>query len=62
MTVEALDRLELRGVVKSVALQQQSTTAGANYPTVISLEGPNPNLRPGMTVRITFLDQADANR
>lgn len=59
VTVEALDGLELRGFVKSVALQQQQSASGAtNYPVVIDLGGPNPNLRPGMTVRIRFPDQS----
>lgn len=57
MTVEALDGLELRGFVQSVSLQQQTTAGVGNYPVVIDLRGPLPDLRPGMTVRITFVDQ-----
>jgi multidrug efflux pump subunit AcrA (membrane-fusion protein) len=55
LTVEALDRLELKGVVRSVALEPRTTTAGdEHYPVVIDLAGWPPNLRPGMTTRITF--------
>jgi multidrug efflux pump subunit AcrA (membrane-fusion protein) len=59
MTVEALDRATMRGFVKSVSLQQQTVAGGSNYPIVIDLAGPYSNLRPGMTVRVTFLE-ADA--
>ncbi len=55
MTVEALDQVTLRGFVRTVALQQQTTSSGSNYPVVIDLAAANPELRPGMTVRITFL-------
>jgi multidrug resistance efflux pump len=54
MTVEALDQVQLHGLVKSVALEQQHSASGSNYPVVIDLAEPNPNLRPGMTVRIIF--------
>jgi multidrug efflux pump subunit AcrA (membrane-fusion protein) len=57
MTVEAVDRLQLRGFVRSVALQQRQSAEGLrNYPVVIALGSPNASLRPGMTVRITFLE------
>jgi multidrug efflux pump subunit AcrA (membrane-fusion protein) len=54
MTVEALDQAQVRGFVKTVALQQQQSASASNYPVVIDLAGSNPSLRPGMTVRITF--------
>lgn len=54
MTVEALDQAPLRGFVKTVALQQQQSASGSNYPVVVDLAASNPDLRPGMTVRITF--------
>ena len=41
--------------VDTVALTQQTSSAGvANYPVVIRLFANDPDLRPGMTVRITF--------
>jgi multidrug efflux pump subunit AcrA (membrane-fusion protein) len=55
MTVEALGGRRLAGSVDTVALSQQTTSAGvANYPVVIRLFANDPNLRPGMTVRIVF--------
>ena len=55
MTVEALDGRKLVGIVDTVALVQQTSSAGvANYPVVIRLVGSDPDLRPGMTVRIVF--------
>jgi multidrug resistance efflux pump len=57
MTVEALDQVALGGFVRSVSLQQQRASGSDHYPIVIDLASPNPNLRPGMTVRVTFLEQ-----
>ncbi len=55
MTVEALDGRKLPGTVETVALVQEASSAGvANYPVVIQLAGNDPDLRPGMTVRIVF--------
>jgi HlyD family secretion protein len=58
MSVEALDQVTLDGVVRSVSLQKQRSASGDHYPVVIDLATPNPNLRPGMTVRVTFLEKA----
>ena len=53
--VDALDRRELPGYVATVALQAQTTTAGDDYyPVVIDLLEPAADLRPGMSVRVTF--------
>lgn len=55
MTVEALDGRKLTGTVDTVALVQQTSSAGvSNYPVVIRLDSGDPDLRPGMTVRIVF--------
>jgi hypothetical protein len=55
MTIEALGGRRLSGTVDTVGLTQQTSTAGvANYPVVIRLFASDPDLRPGMTVRITF--------
>lgn len=55
MTVEALDGRRLDGTVDTVALVQQSSATGVtNYPVVIRLSGNDPDLRPGMSVRVVF--------
>ena len=55
MTVEALDGRKLEGTVDTVALAQQTSSGGVtNYPVVIRLLGSDPDVRPGMTVRIVF--------
>jgi biotin carboxyl carrier protein len=55
LQVEALDRRELTGKVRTVSLQPQSTTGGdQHYPVSIDLGGSQPDLRPGMSVRITL--------
>jgi len=55
VTVEALDGRQLEGTVDTVGLAQQSSSAGVvNYPVVIRLFGNDPDVRPGMTVRIVF--------
>jgi hypothetical protein len=56
MTVEALDGRKLQGSVETVSLVQQQASSGsvANYPVVIQLSSNDPDLRPGMTVRVVF--------
>jgi hypothetical protein len=57
MVVDALGRLELQGVVRSIALEPVTTAAGDDqYPVIIDLASWPAELRPGMTVRITFFD------
>jgi hypothetical protein len=57
LQIEALDRRELRGKVRTVALQPQATPGGdQHYPVTIDLGGTQPDLRPGMSVRITLSD------
>ena len=57
LQIEALDRRELTGRVRSVALQPQPTPGGdQHYPVTIDLGGTPPDLRPGMSVRVTFPD------
>ncbi len=56
MTVEALDGRELSGRVRSIALEPRFNEAGdKHYPTSVDLLGAPAGLRPGMTVRLTFL-------
>jgi multidrug efflux pump subunit AcrA (membrane-fusion protein) len=53
--VDALDRRELRGRVRTVSLYVQENEDGDDhYPVEIDLFGSTAALRPGMTVRITF--------
>jgi HlyD family secretion protein len=55
LTIEALDGVELRGLVRSVSLQQQVAPGGsASYPVTIDLAATGASLRPGMSARITF--------
>jgi multidrug efflux pump subunit AcrA (membrane-fusion protein) len=57
LQIEALDRRELSGRVRTVALQPQSTPGGdQHYPVTIDLGGTPPDLRPGMSVRIVLPD------
>ena len=57
LQVEALDRREVGGRVRTVAPQPQTTSAGdQHYPVTIDLGGTQLDLRPGMSVRITFPD------
>jgi multidrug efflux pump subunit AcrA (membrane-fusion protein) len=57
LSIDALDRRELTGRVLTVSLQPQTTSAGdQHYPVAIDLGGSAPDLRPGMSVRITFPD------
>jgi multidrug efflux pump subunit AcrA (membrane-fusion protein) len=57
VTIDALDRRELRGHVRSVALEPQTSNTGdAQYPVTIELEGTPSELRAGMSARLTFGD------
>jgi hypothetical protein len=57
LQIEALDRRELTGRVRTVALQPQSTPGGdQHYPVTIDLGGVVPELRPGMSVRVTLAE------
>lgn len=62
VTVEALDGRKLEGVVDTVALAQRTSIGGVvNYPVVIRLVDSDPNMRPGMTVRILFSPRGGAS-
>lgn len=55
VTVDALDRRELAGVVRTVSLYVQKNDDGDDhYPVVIDLVGSTAALRPGMSVRVYF--------
>jgi len=55
LSIDALDRRELTGRILTVALQPQTNATGdQHYPVTIDLGGTTPDLRPGMSVRITF--------
>ena len=57
LEIEALDRREVTGRVRTVALQPQATPGGdQHYPVTIDLGGALPELRPGMSVRITLAE------
>jgi multidrug efflux pump subunit AcrA (membrane-fusion protein) len=57
LRIDALEGRELTGRVLTVALQPQTTPAGdQHYPVTIDLGGATPDLRPGMSVRITLPD------
>jgi multidrug efflux pump subunit AcrA (membrane-fusion protein) len=57
LQIEALDRRDLSGRVRTVALQPQTTPGGdQHYPVTIDLGSTPTDLRPGMSVRITFPD------
>ena len=48
LTVDALDRRQFRGYVRTVSLQVQKNDSGDDhYPVVIDLTGPTTALRPG---------------
>ena len=52
---DALDDREIRARVRSVSLQPRRTTEGDDhYPVVLDLEWTPPEIRPGMTARVTF--------
>lgn len=56
MTIDALDRQEIRGVVRSVGLQTQTSATGdESYPVVIDIAGTVPSIRPGMSVKVYFI-------
>lgn len=56
ITVDALDQRVLHGYVRTIALQQQTSSGGdQHYPVTIDLVSVPPDLRIGMTVRIEFL-------
>lgn len=54
LTVEALDGRKLQGVVETVALAQRTSGGVENYPVVIRLNSQDPDVRPGMSVRVEF--------
>ena len=55
LEIEALNRRELTGKVQTVSLQPQTTPGGdQHYPVTIDTGGTQPDLRPGMSVRITL--------
>jgi multidrug resistance efflux pump len=56
MRIEAVEQTQISGVVRTVGLQQQQSSSGANYPVTIDFAQQDPSLRPGMTVRITFAE------
>jgi multidrug efflux pump subunit AcrA (membrane-fusion protein) len=59
ISVDALDNRALNGTVTSVALLPQTgASGGPAYPVVISIGGLPTDVRPGMSVRVTFPDQA----
>jgi len=59
ISVDALDNVVLTGVVSNVALLPQMTATGtAAYPVVVSVGGFPPDVRPGMSVRVTIPDTA----
>ena len=54
-TVDALDRQQFRGLVRSVALEVEKNDNGDDhYPVVIDILASTSELRPGMNVRIDF--------
>ena len=58
ISVDALDNRTMSGTVTSVALLPQTgASGGPAYPVVISIGGLPPDVRPGMSVRVTFPDQ-----
>jgi multidrug efflux pump subunit AcrA (membrane-fusion protein) len=57
LEIDALNGRELTGRVQTVSLQPQTTSAGdQQYPVTIDLGGTPPDLRPGMSVRISVPD------
>jgi multidrug efflux pump subunit AcrA (membrane-fusion protein) len=55
VSIDALDRRELAGYVRSVALEVVTDERGdEHYPVIIDLVGPTTALRPGMSVRVFF--------
>ena len=61
ISVDALDNRGMNGTVSSVALLPQTgASGGPAYPVVISIGGLPSDVRPGMSVRVTFPDQPAA--
>jgi multidrug efflux pump subunit AcrA (membrane-fusion protein) len=57
VNVDALDNRALTGMVSNVALLPQTSVSGSPaYPVVISIGGLPQEVRPGMSVRVTFTD------
>jgi biotin carboxyl carrier protein len=55
VNVDALDNLVLTGTVTNVALLPQSGTSGSSaYPVILSVSALPPEVRAGMSVRVTF--------
>lgn len=55
LNIDALDNLAMTGVVANIALlPQNGTSGGAAYPVVISVGGFPPEVRAGMSVRVTL--------
>lgn len=56
VSVDALDRRELPGSIRTVSLYVQKNEDGDDhYPVVIDLVGSTAALRPGMSARLAFL-------
>jgi hypothetical protein len=54
-TVDALDRREYRGLIRSVALELEKNDNGDDhYPVIVDILASTAELRPGMNVRIDF--------
>jgi multidrug efflux pump subunit AcrA (membrane-fusion protein) len=55
LTIDALDRRQFRGYVRTVSLQvEKNDSDDDHYPVIIDLTGPTAALRPGMTARVSF--------
>jgi biotin carboxyl carrier protein len=55
INVDALDNVSVTGTVANVALLPQTSPSGsAAYPVIIRVGGLPPDVRPGMSVRVTF--------
>jgi multidrug efflux pump subunit AcrA (membrane-fusion protein) len=58
VSVDALDNMSVTGVVTNVALLPQTGASGnAAYPVIISIGGVPPEVRAGMSVRVTLPDR-----
>jgi multidrug efflux pump subunit AcrA (membrane-fusion protein) len=54
-TVDALDRQQFRGLVRSVSLELEKNDNGDDhYPVIVDILASTSGLRPGMSVRIDF--------
>jgi hypothetical protein len=55
LNIDALDDLAITGTVSNVALLPQTSTSGTpDYPVVIRVGGFPPDVRAGMSVRVTI--------